>query len=90
RRGREWFEASKLFCLLLCGMERCLNLFALHFLKRLSLAFYGLCHSIRHFGAGGAHACHDGIVLSHAFYLLAYDLVFVFDADFTLIFIAGP
>ncbi len=68
----------------------CLDILTFHFFKRLSLTFNGFCHSICHLGAGGTHACHDGVFLGHALYFLANDLILVFDADFAFILVACP
>ena len=67
-----------------------LDVLAFHFLDWLSLAFDRFGHSVRHCAARSADACHDSILLFHPFYFLADNLIFVFYADFALVFVTRP
>ncbi len=71
------------------GVAR-LDVFTLHFFEGLCLAFDGFGHAVCHRAASRADACHDGILFFHPFHFLANNLIFVFDTNFALVFIACP
>ena len=77
------------FGLLIPALVR-LDVLADHFLERLSLAFDRFGHAVRHCTASSADACHYSFLLFHPFYFLADNLIFVFYADFALVFVARP